>query len=246
MLFPKGRALILVAVSLLMAASVWPQKPDAPPTAALTSAQIVEQMQQQNQARSEGLKHFRAVRHYQVEYKGFGADLDAKMEVEVNYEAPADKSFRIVSQSGSKVLIDKVLKRLLETEKAAAKDQTSTALSAANYRFELVGSESIAGRPAYILNVEPLVQSKLLYRGKVWVDTADFAVVKIVAEPSQNPSFWIARTQIRHSYAKTGAFWLPEQNRSESKVRVGGTAVLTIDYGTYEIVPEPAHLAAGN
>jgi hypothetical protein len=29
---------------------------------------------------------------------------------------------------------------------------------------------------------------------------------------------------------------LPEKNRSETKVRIGGTAVLTIDYGIYQIV----------
>jgi hypothetical protein len=29
---------------------------------------------------------------------------------------------------------------------------------------------------------------------------------------------------------------LPEKNRSETKVRIGGTAMLTIDYGSYQIV----------
>jgi hypothetical protein len=69
-------------------------------------------------------------------------------------------------------------------------------------------------------------------------------VVKIEAEPAKNPSFWIAHTQISHSYAKTGGFWLPAQNRSESKVRIGGTAVLTIDYGTYQVEPATAKLVA--
>jgi hypothetical protein len=210
----------------------------------MTATAIVDQMQQHNLSRTEELRHYKATRHYQVDYKGFGAGFGAKMEVEVSFDAPAEKSFRIVSQSGSGILIDKVLKRLLETEKEALKDQSATALTAANYTFQLEGTENLAGRPTYILSVQPIVDSKLLYRGKIWVDAADFAVVKIEAQPAKNPSFWIAKTDIRHTYSKTGDFWLPEQNRSESKVRVGGTAVLTIDYGTYKIGPEvPAQVA---
>ncbi len=213
--------------------------------AVLTSAQIVEQMQNHNLAREEGLKHYQSLRHYQVEYKGFAATIGARMDVEADYDAVAGKSFRIVSQSGSKMLCDKVLKRLLDSEKDAGQDQRATALTTANYSFKVAGIESVAGRPAYLLQVEPLVANKYLYRGKIWVDAADFAVVKIDAQPAKNPSFWIARTEIHHIYAKTDGFWLPEQNRSETKVRVGGTAVLTIDYGTYRVVPEPANAGGG-
>jgi hypothetical protein len=85
--------------------------------------------------------------------------------------------------------------------------------------------------------VEPIVASKFLYRGKIWVDARDFAVAKIEAEPAKNPSMWISRTEIAFTSAKTGDFWLPEQNRSETKVRIGGSAVLTIDYGSYQVDP---------
>jgi hypothetical protein len=123
----------------------------------------------------------------------------------------------------------------MDSEKEASQDKTATALTAANYKFRLAGSEILAGRPAYILDVEPLVATKFLYRGKVWVDAAEFALVKFEAEPAKSPSFLISRTQIHQSFAKTGDFWLPEQNRSETKVRVGGTAVFNIDYGTDQI-----------
>ncbi|MGA2808132.1 MAG: hypothetical protein ABSE87_08350, partial [Terracidiphilus sp.] len=174
-------------------------------------------------------------------YHGFGTSLAAKMEVEVNYDASLGKSFRVVTQSGSKILLEKVLKRAVESEKEASQNKGSTALTPANYRFRLAGSEDLGGRPAYMLDVEPLVVSKFLYKGKIWVDAADFALVKIEAEPAKNPSFWIARTLIRQTFGKTGRFWLPAQNRSETKVRVGGTAVFTIDYGTYQVVSNASY-----
>jgi hypothetical protein len=212
----------------------------------ITSAQIVERMIEHNKSQTGALKHYQALRHYDVEYRGFASRIAAKMEVEVSFDAATGKSLRIVSQSGSAFLCDKVLKRAVESEKEASQDKQSTALTETNYRFRLGGSESIAGRPAYMLDVEPLTASKFLYRGRIWVDAADFAVVKMETEPAKSPSFWIARTLIHYTSAKTDGFWLPEQMRSETKVRIGGTAVLTINYGSYTVVPEEAVRAAGS
>jgi hypothetical protein len=212
--------------------------------AALTSTEIVDQMLRHNQTRADELKHYQSMRHYEVDYKGYEIKLGAKLVVEADYDAVSGKTFRIVSQSGSSLLVDKVLKRLVESEKEAQQDKKANDLTPANYKFQLTGIEKVADRPAYVLQVEPLVDSKFLYRGKIWVDAADFAVAKIEAEPAKNPSLWISSTAINHEYVKTDGFWLPAQNRSESKVRVGGTAVLTIDYGTYHVVPETA-LAGG-
>lgn len=226
--------------------------PPSPPNAtlastprALTSSQIVDEMIRQNQARADGLKHYESVRTYQVEYKGYAARIAAKMVVDADFDAAHGKTFRIVSKSGNGLLLDKVLKRLIESEKDAEQNKSATALTPANYSFKLTGIENVDGRPAYVLEVAPLVDNKYLYRGKIWVDAADFAVAKIDAEPAKNPSFWISSTAINHQYVRTEGFWLPAQNRSETKVRVGGTAVLTIDYGKYQVTPENPVIAGG-
>ncbi len=197
--------------------------------------QIVERMRRHEAEQSRLLKHYDAVRHYHVQYKGLGTVIAAKMDVDVNFDNRTGKTFRIVSQSGSKLLCDKVLKRAIESEQEASKDKSSTALSPANYNFRLAGTEKLDGRAAYILQVDPLKPSKFLYRGRVWVDAADYAVVKIEAEPAKNPSFLISRAQIESANSKSDDVWLPQTTRSESRIRVGGTAVLTIDYGTYHV-----------
>ena len=239
MFFKTTRRLAVALFFVLIAGASWPENGAAQPPN-LTAAQIVDQMQRHNQARNQELKHYHAVRHYKVEYRGFSKTISGEMEVEVIYEAASGKTFRVVSESGSKFLCEKVLRRAVDSEKEASQDKGSSALTPANYQFHLVGSESLGGRPAYILDVVPVAPSKFLYRGKIWVDAADFAVAKIEAEPSKNPSFWISRTLIKSTSAKTGNFWLPQQNRSETKVRLGGTAVLTIDYGVYQVVPSAA------
>jgi hypothetical protein len=211
----------------------------------LTATQIVSEMQDRNEARAAALKHFHSVRHYSVEYRGYAAKIAAQMEVDADYDAVSGKTFRIVKQSGSKLLIDKVLKRLLESE-ADAQKQHSAELTTANYNFHLSGVETVGGRPAYILDVEPLTDNKYLYKGKIWVDAADFAVARIEAAPAKNLSFWISSTAIHHKYTKTGEFWLPAKNESDTEVRVGGRAVLTIDYGVYDVAPSAPLVAGGN
>ena len=253
---PLSKLLAAAALLALFAgAAVHSQTvlPVSPSTATLSSAQpeltsseIVQQMQLHNQARAGELKHYQSVRHYEVEYKGYSAKIDAKLVVRADYDAVTGKTFQILSQSGSTLLIDKVLKRLLESENDADHDKTSTALTPANYTFSLEGIENLDGRPAYVLDVQPLVESKYLYRGKIWVDAADFAVARIAARPAKNPSFWISSTAINHQYTRTDGFWLPAQNRSETKVRVGGTAVLTIDYGKYRVTPESPAASGGS
>jgi hypothetical protein len=234
------------AALLAVSSAFSPALASTPTPASLSAAQILEQMQHHNQSQKEALKHYQAMRHYQVEYRGFATSIAAKMDVEINFDTSTGKSFRIVSQSGSKLLCEKVLKRAVDSEQEASQDQAATALTPANYKFQLAGIESLNGRPAYVLTVVPLKDSKFLYRGKVWVDAADFAVVKIEVTPAKNPSFWISQTLIKSTNAKTGDFWLPQVNRSETKVRVGGTAVFTIDYGTYQVVSNAPGSSVGN
>ena len=230
-------------MALLAVSRAWASGGSPLPAAHLDSAQIVAEMQIHNRMRSQELREYHSLRQYAVAYRGYGTKISARMAVEVTYNAASGKSFRIVSQSGSPFLCNKVLKRAVDSEEEASQDKDLTALTPANYRFQLDGVESLNGRPAYVLDVDPVKPAKFLYRGKIWVDAADFAVVKIDATPAKNPSVWIAKTTIRHTSAMTDGFWLPQETQSQTWVRIGGTAVLTIDYGTYQVAPAVANPA---
>ncbi len=244
MLSSLVRGLIGPLAIAIVPALALPQNAGLTPES-LTASEIVQQVQRHNQARLDELREYKALRHYAVEYKGFGHTIDAKMEVEIRYDAATGKNFRIVSQTGSNLLCDKVLKKAVDSEKEASQDKASTALNETNYKFSLLGTDTVNGRPAYVLHEEPLKEGKFLSRGKIWIDAQDFAIVKMETEPAKNPSFWISHTSISSSSVKTDGFWLPGKTRSETKVRIGGTAVLTIDYGTYQVVPaETARLAS--
>lgn len=253
---PQGRAersgsrclMVNMAILTFVAAAICgpgtasPQGSNASATPQLNAQQIVDAMQRHDQTQAGALNRYHALRHYSVVYRGFTRTITASMDVEVDYNAASGKSFHIVSQTGSGVLCQKVLKRAVESEKEASQEKSATALTPANYRFELAGIEQVNGRPAYILKVDPISPSQFLYQGRIWVDAADFAVARMEVQPAKSPSFWISRTVIHHTNQLTGGFWLPAENRSETKVRIGGSAEMTIDYGDYRIVPDAAAL----
>src|SRR6202158_3220238 len=206
-------------------------------TAPLSVDQVVSNLVRKDQERAQALRHYESIRVYRLSYRGFPGDRDAEMTVAAAYDNPSTKSFKVMSQTGSKLIIDRVFKRLLESEKEAAEPDmhARTLLNGDNYDIAMIGFESSDKGGKYVLAVYPKTKSKYLYRGKVWVDGTDFAVTRIDAEPAQNPSFWTKKSEIHHEYVKVQDFWLPRRNESVSYIRLGGRATLTIEYENYRV-----------
>lgn len=159
------------------------------------------------------------------------------MVVDVKYQAPGSKAFTIRSTTGSKAIIDRVFKKLLEAEQEAlgVEAQKRSALNSHNYDFTMTGYESTPSGSAYVLKVQPRAAGKLLNYGRIWVDAKDFAVVRLEGEPSRSPSFWTKNSEIELVYKKVDDFWLPACSHSITLIRLGGRAELTIEYDDYRI-----------
>ncbi len=199
-------------------------------------SEVIRKLEARNVQRANTLERFEGDRIYRMQYRGFPSDRDAEMVVKVTFRAPNLKEFTVVSQRGSRFILDHVFKKLLEAEEDATRDtRNQAALTRENYDFELLGYEDAADGGSYVVKLVPKAKNRFLYRGKIWVDGRDFAVTRIEAEPAKNPSMWIKKTEILHTYSKIGDFWLPEENRTVSSIRLGGTATLTIEYQNYKI-----------
>src|ERR1039458_7799683 len=160
-------------------------------TAPLSVDQVVDNLVRKDEERAQALRHYESTRVYRLSYRGFPGDRDAEMTVEATYDSPSTKSFKVISQKGSKLIIDRVFKRLLESAKEAVEPEmhARTLLNRDNYDFVLIGYESSGVNSSgvnssdkgnqYVLAVYPKVRSKYVYRGKVWVDGTDFAVTRI-------------------------------------------------------------------
>jgi len=232
-----GVMAVLVGLEARQVAAAPLDPPAATPVPLLSTEEIVTRMVERNLERARALGAYQGTRIYRLEYRGFPSSRSADMTVEVKYRSPGTKDFRIRSENGSKLILDRIFKRILQTEKEALSEenQSRVALNQDNYRFALAGSETMPSGLSYILSVEPRTDNKLLYRGRIWVDAEDFAVVRLEASPAKNPSFWTKETKIEQVYAKVGNFWLPLSNRSSSDIRLGGRASFSIDYQDYQI-----------
>ena len=230
---PALTVLLLACMGLTAAAQ--PETVRAP----LSTGEVVQNLVRMNAERAQGLRSYQGKRIYRLEYHGFPGTRNAEMVVDVKYQSPGTKEFIIQTETGSKLIIDRVFKKLLQSEKEALEQENlrRTALNEENYVFALEGYEITSAGSMYVLAVEPRRKDKFLYSGRIWVDGEDFAVVRIEAEPAKNPSFWTKSTKIEHRYVKVNDFWLPAQNRSLTSVRLGGRAELTIEYLDYQVTP---------
>ncbi len=207
------------------------------PAPSLSAEEIAKRLEMKDKQRAAALQQVSSRRVYRMRYHGFAGNYEAEMVVDATYRAPNRKEFAVVSQSGSPFIINHIFKRLLQSEQEFLSDQNrqQDAMNTDNYTFSWAGYDPTSNGGEYVLTLSPRKKNKFLYRGKIWVDANDFAVVRIEAEPCESPSLWIKRTQIEHNYLKVNGFWLPSSDHTQSEMRLGGSADLSIEYRDYRV-----------
>lgn len=216
-------------------------------SAPLTADQVINRLVEMNQMRAKALEGYSSLRTYHLECHCV-SHKTADMVVRADYQAPDKKVFTIVSESGSGTIRNRAFKKLLEAEQESMQEdnQLRSAITLENYTFQLSEYQKTDTDESYVLQAQPRAKSKFLFRGRIWVDAKDFAITRVEGEPAANPSWWTVKTDFKRRYQKIGDFWLPESNESETKVRVFGTAFLTIEYREYQITPAGPAVASSN
>lgn len=204
----------------------------------MNPTEIVWMMVARNETLAHEASYFSPLRHYHLEVRGLATD----MHVQITYTAGPGKSLQVIDESGSHLLLTQVLEKLIECEQIDSA-QSMAALTPFNYNFTFDGESGIGRQRMYVFSVEPKAKSNppylqrlehnLLFRGKVWIDAKDFTVLRLEAQPATNPSFWRIATAALRARERRGGIRPPQTIRTDSKMRIGGNAVLTIDYVDY-------------
>jgi len=205
-------------------------------SAPLSADDVMARVVQMNDLRAKALESYSSVRSYHLECHCL-SHKKADMVVRIDYRAPNRKEFTILSESGSGTVRDRVFKKLLEAEQESMRDenQQRSAITPENYTFQVSDYEKTSTDEFYVLDAQPRSKNKFLFRGQIWENAKDFAITRVEGQPAVNPSWWTVKTDFKRSYYKIGEFWLPESNESETKVRMFGTAVLSIEYRDYQV-----------
>lgn len=159
----------------------------------------------------------------------------AQMVASVVCDANGAKQFQVVSEDGWKAANKHVLRKMLDSESETSQPdiRPKTRLVPANYEFHLVGSESLQGRLAYVVEAVPKRSDKYLFRGRVWVDAEDFAVARVEGQPAKSPSFWTRSVHFAQQYHKSGYFWYPVETTSFTEAVIFDGTDVSIRYFDY-------------
>jgi len=205
------------------------------PFQSMTADELFAKLLEQNRLRDLRLQRYSAVRTYNVASdKG---KIYAEDVVRVEYRAPDHKTFVISSEKGSTLVRNLVLNRLIESESETSSGQAhrDSSMTPANYEFNLLGEQNVGPYHCLVAEVTPRRMDKYLFEGRVWINTEDYAIVRIAGQPAKSLSFWITRADFVRQYEKIGEFWFPAQDQTLVHMRVAGNKILSIQHHDYVV-----------
>jgi len=199
----------------------------------LTAAEIVNRLAAHDLTRQSSIDGYAGMRRYVLENHKFNKR--AEMLVQVRGDRDGTKHFEILSKEGWGGAHKHVLHKMLESESETSRPEmrANARLTPENYDFALSGTELVAGRTAYVLEVKPKRSEKYLFQGRIWVDTEDYALARAEGQPAKKPSFWTKNIHFVQIYQKCGSLWFPLSTQSVTEARLFGTTDVSIDYFDY-------------
>jgi hypothetical protein len=158
-------------------------------------------------------------------FNGESREPAAQVLVKVDFQPPNMKTFKIERAQGSGQG-EKVVRRVLEHEQAAARDQDSHEISSRNYNFRLVRADMLQGRRCYVLQLIPKRDDKNSIRGEAWVDSESYLVRHIDGELAKSPSWWVKDVHVTLEYGPMAGIWVQTAMYAVAHVRFLGQHVL--------------------
>ena len=226
--------------SLLPIAFIAAATAPVPPPMAVN--EIVDRIVRADNERLAAFAGYTGMRRYQFQNAQIGKQ--AEMTVRVVCTSKGSKTFEVLEESGSGFVRRKVLQKMIDAEREASEkgEHEKTRIIPDNYSFRLVGVDLGGQRPAYMLEITPKTDNRFLVRGRIWVDSEEFAITRVEGSPAKSVSFWVRSVHIVHQYQRFGKQWLPVSNESLAKVRIFGSTEVKIDYFDYMVSPASVRL----
>lgn len=172
---------------------------------------------------------------------------EATVSVEVTYQPAKGMTYTILESSGSPKLAEIVGKVLAsEADTSSPAKLAHRLINPDNYEGYVRGTETIAGRTCYVIDLVPKHKSKYLMKGTAWVDRSSYDVVRLDGAASASVSMWIGTPHIEVEFGQIDGFWLPVRTGAVSSGLWLGRSELEIRYCDYVVKsdhPAPSRAA---
>jgi len=163
----------------------------------------------------------------------------AEMLVKTTYRKETGKNYEIESQSGSSIWRNEVLGTLLDNEKRMSKPgNVETALiNSTNYDMTLDANsrEQFNGRDCLVIDITPRHSSQYLFKGKIWVDAQDFAIIQLKGTASKSAFFLASAANVTRQYDKLSGLPMATHAQAISGSSLLGQTIVKIDYTNYQL-----------
>lgn len=219
-------ALLPVASSGYIAAA---PGPDKVPIVSLVDASVAH--------RDEVLVSYTVSEHYRV-YRGSDHQHPAaEMVVKTMYRKDFGKTYTIVSQSGSHLILREVLGHVLDSESLMTKpeNRTRVVLTSANYDLSSNGTETVNGLDCERISIIPRTNSPYLFKGLIWVNAKDGDIVRLEGVTSKSVSVLAGATKVSREYEEIDGIPMAVHATAEANSWLLGSTSIDIDYTDYQI-----------
>lgn len=190
-------------------------------------------------SRIDRLAGYTVTEHYAVFRGKDEAHPAAEMLVKTTYTRQTGKSYEIVTQSGSSLWRNEVLHTLLDNEKRMSQPgNVQTALiNSANYDMKLDAHprDRLNGRDCLVLDITPRHNSEYLFKGRLWVDAQDFAIVQLKGTASKSAFFLASAAEVSRQYSELDALPMATHAEAVSGSPLLGQTTVKIDYSNYQL-----------
>jgi len=202
--------------------------------AELTGDEILARLETETNRRHLLLKEYSGERQYTLQNARFGKQ--AATSVLMNFSQPAGDRYTVVARSGSDRL-NGIIDRIIASEVVASvpPENARHDISAANYRVRFAGIEDARGRRCYVLVLIPRSKQRYLIAGKVWVDAATYAMVRLEGQFAASISLLVGAPRISEEFTEVNGFWLPGHVRSVTSSLLLGLTDLEIRFSNYQL-----------
>jgi hypothetical protein len=160
------------------------------------------------------------------------------VEAATSYTPENGFTYQITAEGGSGVIIGKVLRPVLESERSmiAQGESARSSLVGTNYTFLPDGMDS-SGLAK--VRLSPRRKERVLVEGAMFLQPTDGRLVRLEGRLAKNPSFWVRDVNIVRLYDRIGDAIVPVALESTAQVRMLGSATFRMTYSYSEIDGQP-------
>src|SRR5215472_7686937 len=207
-------------------------------------ATVIQRVDASVKNRLNRLAGYTVTEHYAVFRGQDEAHPVAEMLVKTTYRKESGKVFDILSQSGSALWRHEVLGTLLDNEKRMSQpgNMETALITSVNYDMQLDKNsmQTLDGRQCVVLDITPRRSSQYLFKGMLWVDAGNYAIVQLKGTAAKSAVFFASAAEVSRQYAEKDGLPMATHANAVSGGTLLGRTVVKIDYSSYAMDVVPA------